>query len=107
MEYAVHIRYGIAYQGKHECKSPKELSLMQTVKHCICHSIKDKAKGHECCKTNCIVGISHEAAPVHEEKRAEHHYDIQLTCAERHGHAPAEPLGNAVLLLVEAEEYCQ
>ena len=107
MEYAVHVRYGIAYQGKHECKSPKALSLMQPVKHMVSHSVKEKATGHERCKCNCPVGISHVAAPVHEDKRAEHHDDEQLACAEGHGHAPTETLHEAVFLLVEAEECCQ
>ena len=107
MEYAVHVRYGITYQGKHECKSPKALSLMQPVKHAVCHSVKEKTTGHERCKCNCPVGISHVAAPVHEDKRAEHHDDEQLACAEGHGHAPTETLHKAVFLLVEAEEYCQ
>ena len=42
-----------------------------------------------------------------EGQRAEHHDDVQLTGAECHGHAPAEPPGDAVLLPVEAEEDCQ
>ena len=107
MEYAVHVRYGITYQGKHECKSPKALSLMQPVKHTVSHSVKEKTTGHERCKCNSPVRISHVAAPVHEDKRAEHHDDEQLACAEGHSHTPAKSFHDAVFLLVEAEEYCQ
>ena len=39
MEYAVHVRYGIAYQGKHECKRPETLSLMQPMQYAVCHSV--------------------------------------------------------------------
>ncbi len=107
MEYAVHVRYGIADQSKHECKCPKAFSLMQPVKRSICHSVKEKTTGHDCCKSDCPVWISHEAAPVHEDKRTEHHDNEQLAGIEEHGHAPAEILGEAVLFLVQAEEYCQ
>ena len=66
-EDAIHVWYGVAYQGKHECKSPKARSLMKPVQHGICHSVTDKETGHSCCKKDCIVRICHVAAPVHDE----------------------------------------
>ena len=80
---------------------------MQPVKNAVCHSVKEKTTGHERCKSHSPVRISHVAAPVHEDERAEHHDDEQLACAEGHSHTPAESFHDAVFLLVEAEEYCQ
>jgi hypothetical protein len=80
---------------------------MQPVKHSICHSVKEKATSHQSCKPYSPVGVSHIAAPVHEDKRGEHHDNEQLAGIVEHGHSPAELLGEAVLFLVKAEEYCQ
>ena len=106
-EYAIHVRYGVAYQGKHECNSPEARSLMQPVKRGICHSVGEKATGDNSGKKDRIVGICHIAAPVHEDEQADRKKCEQPSCIEVHRHAPIEPLVEAVFLLVQAEENCQ
>ena len=106
-EYAIHVRYGVAYQGKHECNSPEARSLMQPVKCGICHSVREKAAGDNSGKKDCMVGICHVAAPVHEYEQADRQKSEQPSSIEVHCHAPTEPLGEAVFLLIQAEEYCQ
>ena len=80
---------------------------MQPVEYTVCHVVWDKAASHKCSKKYSQVRAGHVAAPVDEEKRGEHNNDEELACAERHGHAPAELSGEAVFLLVQAEENCQ
>ena len=106
-EYAIHVRYGVAYQGKHECSSPKARSLMQPGKNGICHSVREKAAGDNSGKKDRIVGICHIAAPVHEDEQADRKECEQPSCIEVHRHAPVEPLVEAVFLLIQAEENCQ
>ena len=106
-EYAIHVRYGVAYQSKHECNSPEARSLMQPVKRGICHSVREKAAGDNSGKKDRIVGICHIAAPVHEDEQADCQECEQPSCIEVHRHAPAETSIDAVFLLIQAEEYCQ
>ena len=106
-EYAIHVRYGVAYQGKHECNSPKARSLMQPVKCGICHSVREKAAGHNGRKEDCQIGICHKAAPVHEDEQADRQENEHPSCIEVHRHAPAESSGEVVFLLIQAEENCQ
>ena len=80
---------------------------MQPVKHGICHSVREKAAGYDGRKQDCQIGICHKAAPVHEEKQADRQEGEQPPCIEVHRHAPAELFGDAVFLLVQAEENCQ
>jgi len=106
-EYAIHVRYGVAYQGKHECNSPEAHSLTQPVKRGFCHSVREKAAGDNSGKKDRIVGICHIAAPVHEDEQADCQECEQSSSIEVHRHAPAETSVDAVFLLIQAEEYCQ
>ena len=80
---------------------------MQPVKRGICHSVREKAAGDNSRKKDCMVGICHVAAPVHEYEQADRQKSEQPSGIEVHRHAPIEPLGEAVFLLIQAEEECQ
>ena len=80
---------------------------MQPVQCGICHSVREKAAGDKSREKDCIVGICHVAAPVHEDEQADCQECEQPSGIEVHRHAPVEPLIEAVFLLVQAEENCQ
>ena len=80
---------------------------MQPMEYSVCHSVKEEAYSYSCGKTNSIVGVSHVAAPVHEDERAEQDDDEKLACAMADCHTPVEAFHESVFLFVEAEEYCQ